>query len=85
MPQGERFQFDRLSEAELEHLRRFLEIKRGTRRPIILSPDELLVLLRNQASASSWEDTVAKGQKRSNREKKRPKALGSGLIDRAKR
>jgi hypothetical protein len=44
MPQGERFQFDRLSEAELEHLRRFLEIKRGTRRPIILSPDELLAL-----------------------------------------
>jgi hypothetical protein len=44
MPQGERFQFDRLSEAELEHLRRFLEIKRGTRRLIILSPDELLAL-----------------------------------------
>jgi hypothetical protein len=44
MPQGERFQFDRLSEAELEHLRRFLEIKRGTRRPIILSPNELLAL-----------------------------------------
>ena len=43
MPRGERFRFDRLSEAELEQLRRFLEINRGQwRRPIILSPDELL-------------------------------------------
>ena len=38
MPRGERFEFDRLTEAELEQLRRFLEINR----PIILSPDELL-------------------------------------------
>jgi hypothetical protein len=44
MPQDERFEFDRLSEAELEQLRRFLEIKRGTRRSTILSPDELLAL-----------------------------------------
>jgi hypothetical protein len=29
MPQGERFQFDRLSEAALEQHRRQLEIKRG--------------------------------------------------------
>jgi hypothetical protein len=43
MPQDERFEFDRLSEAELEQLRRFLEKNRGQwRRPIILSPDELL-------------------------------------------
>ena len=35
MPPDERFEFDRLSEAELEQLRRFLD-------PIILSPDELL-------------------------------------------
>ena len=43
MPRGERFRFDRLSEAELEQLRRFLEKNRGQwRRPIILSPDELL-------------------------------------------
>jgi hypothetical protein len=43
MPRGERFEFDRLTEAELEQLRRFLEINRGQwRRPIILSPDELL-------------------------------------------
>jgi hypothetical protein len=43
MPQGQRFRFDRLSEAEFEQLRRFLEINRGQwRRPIILSPDELL-------------------------------------------
>ena len=43
MPQDERFRFDRLSEAEFEQLRRFLEINRGQwRRPIILSPDELL-------------------------------------------
>lgn len=38
MPQDEHFEFDRLTEAELEQLRRFLEINR----PIILSPDELL-------------------------------------------
>jgi hypothetical protein len=39
MPQDERFEFDRLSEAELEQLRRFLEKNRGQwRRPIILSP-----------------------------------------------
>ena len=43
MPRGERFEFDRLTEAELEQLRRLLEINRGQwRRPIILSPDELL-------------------------------------------
>jgi hypothetical protein len=43
MPQDERFEVDRLTEAELEQLRRFLEINRGQwRRPIILSPDELL-------------------------------------------
>ena len=43
MPPYERFEFDRLSEAELEQLRRFLEKNRGQwRRPIILSPDELL-------------------------------------------
>ena len=43
MPQDERFEFDRLSEAELEQLRRFLEIDRGQwRQPIILSPDEFL-------------------------------------------
>ena len=43
MPPDERFEFDRLSEAELEQLRRFLEKNRGQwRRPIILSPDELL-------------------------------------------
>ena len=43
MPQDERFEFDRLSEAELEQLRRFLKKNRGQwRRPIILSPDELL-------------------------------------------
>ena len=43
MPRGERFRFDRLSEAEFEQLRRFLETNRGQwRRPIILSPDELL-------------------------------------------
>jgi len=41
MPRGERFEFDRLTEAELEQLRRFLELKRR-RRPIILGPDELL-------------------------------------------
>ena len=44
MPQGERFRLDRLSEVELDQIRRFLEIKRGKRRPIILSPDELLAL-----------------------------------------
>ena len=38
MPRGERLEFDRLTEAELEQLRRFLEINR----PIILSPDDLL-------------------------------------------
>jgi len=43
MPQDERFESDRLSEAELEQLRRFLEKKSGQwRRPIILRPDELL-------------------------------------------
>ena len=43
MPQDEHFEFDRLTEAELEQLRRLLEINRGQwRRPIILSPDELL-------------------------------------------
>jgi hypothetical protein len=43
MPRGQRFRFDRLSEAEFEQLRRFLETNRGQwRRPIILSPDELL-------------------------------------------
>jgi hypothetical protein len=43
MPQDERFESDRLSEAELEQLRRLLEKNRGQwRRPIILSPDELL-------------------------------------------
>jgi hypothetical protein len=43
MPRGERFRSDRLSEAEFEQLRRFLEIGRGQwRRPIILGPDELL-------------------------------------------
>ena len=43
MSRGERFESDRLSEAELEQLRRFLEKNRGQwRRPIILSPDELL-------------------------------------------
>ena len=41
MPQDEHFEFDRLTEAELEQLRRFLELKRR-RRPIILAPDELL-------------------------------------------
>ena len=41
MPQDEHFEFDRLTEAELEQLRRFLELKRR-RRPIILGPDELL-------------------------------------------
>ena len=49
MPRGERFRFDRLSEAELEQLRRFLEINRGQwRRPIILSPDELLTAKRGR-------------------------------------
>ena len=43
MSRGERFESDRLSEAELEQLRRLLEKNRGQwRRPIILSPDELL-------------------------------------------
>ena len=43
MPPDQRFEFDRLSEAELEQLRRVLEKNRGQqRRPIILSPDELL-------------------------------------------
>ena len=43
MSRGERFESDRLSEAELEQLRRVLEKNRGQwRRPIILSPDELL-------------------------------------------
>ena len=42
MPRGERFRFDRLTEAQLEQLRRLLEINRGQwRRPIILGPDEL--------------------------------------------
>ena len=44
MPRGERFEFDRLTEAELEQLRRFLEINR----PIILSPDELLTSKRGR-------------------------------------
>jgi hypothetical protein len=41
MPQDERFEVDRLTEAELEQLRRFLKLK-WRRRPIILGPDELL-------------------------------------------
>jgi len=62
MPQGERFQFDRLSEVELEQLRRFLERKRGRwRRPIILGPDELLTLKqgrwaeKNRKRLSQWD------------------------------
>jgi hypothetical protein len=62
MPQGERFQFDRLSEAELEQIRRFLEIKRGRkRRPIILGPHELLALKqsrwaeKNRKRLSQWD------------------------------
>jgi hypothetical protein len=62
MPQGERFQFDRLSEAELEQIRRQLEIKRGRkRRPIILAPDELLAVKqgrwaeKNRKRLSRWD------------------------------
>ena len=61
MRQGERFQLDRLSEAELEQIRRVLEIKRGKRRPIILSPDELLALKqglwaeKNRKRLSQWD------------------------------
>ena len=61
MRQGERFQLDRFSEAELEQIRRVLEIKRGKRRPIILSPDELLALKqgrwaeKNRKRLSQWD------------------------------
>ena len=54
MPRGERFRFDRLSEAEFEQLRRFLEINRGQcRRPIILSPDELLTAKQGRRTEQS--------------------------------
>jgi hypothetical protein len=54
MPRGERFRFDRLSEAEFEQLRRFLEINRGQwRRPIILSPDELLTARQGRCTEKS--------------------------------
>jgi len=54
MPQDERFEFDRLSEAELEQLRRFLEKNRGQwRRPIILSPDELLTAKQGRRTEQS--------------------------------
>jgi hypothetical protein len=54
MPRGERFRFDRLSEAEFEQLRRFLEIGRGQwRRPIILGPDELLIAKQGSQTPTS--------------------------------
>ena len=54
MPRGERFRFDRLSEAEFEQLRRFLEKNRGQwRRPIILSPDELLTAKQGRRTEQS--------------------------------
>jgi len=54
MPRGERFEFDRLTEAELEQLRRLLEINRGQwRRPIILSPDELLTAKQGRRTEQS--------------------------------
>jgi len=54
MPQDERFESDRLSEAELEQLRRFLEKNRGQwRRPIILSPDELLTAKQGRRTEQS--------------------------------
>jgi hypothetical protein len=54
MPRGERLRFDRLSEAELEQLRRLLEINRGQlRRPIILSPEELLTAKRGRRTEKS--------------------------------
>ena len=58
MPQDERFEVDRLTEAELEQLRRFLELK-GRRRPIILSPEELLT-----AKQARWR--TGKNRKRLN-------------------
>ena len=58
MPQDERFEVDRLTEAELEQLRRFLELKRR-RRPIILSPEELLT-----AKQARWR--TGKNRKRLN-------------------
>ena len=54
MPQDERFESDRLSEAELEQLRRLLEKNRGQwRRPIILSPDELLTAKQGRRTEQS--------------------------------
>jgi hypothetical protein len=62
MSQGERFQIDSFSEAELEQLRRFLEVKHGRKwRPIILGPDELLTLKqgrwadKNRKRLSQWD------------------------------
>ena len=54
MSRGERFESDRLSEAELEQLRRFLKKNRGQwRRPIILSPDELLTAKQGRRTEQS--------------------------------
>ena len=61
MPQGERFQFDRLSEAALEQHRRQLEIKRGKRRPILLSPVELLALKQGRVEESQTPKSVGQG------------------------
>jgi hypothetical protein len=62
MQQGKRFDFDRLSEAEFEQIRCFLETKRGSkRRPIILGPDDLLALKQgrwaetNHKRLSQWD------------------------------
>jgi len=52
MPQDEHFEFDRPTEAELEQLRRFLELKRR-RRPIILGPDELLTAKQGRRTEQS--------------------------------
>ena len=50
MPRGERFEFDRLTEANFEQPSALLEINRGQwGRPIIRGPEELLTAKRSLA------------------------------------